>query len=132
MFAFFPLLDTKSSALIILAAVGGLVFHALMYGPQAAFITELFGTRVRYSGASLGYQLAGVIGGALAQIISVALLEATGSTLPIVLYVVGALAITIGAVLVSRETADDELERTAKPEEREIVEQPEALKPALR
>jgi metabolite-proton symporter len=132
MFAFFPLLDTKSSALIILAAVGGLAFHALMYGPQAAFITELFGTRVRYSGASLGYQLAGVLGGALAPIISVALLEATGSTLPIVFYVVGALAITIGAVLVSRETAEVELERTAKPEEREIVERPEALEPALR
>jgi metabolite-proton symporter len=132
MFAFFPLLDTKSSALIILAAVGGLAFHALMYGPQAAFITELFGTRVRYSGASLGYQLAGVLGGALAPIISVALLEATGSTLPIVLYVVGALAITIGAVLVSRETAEVELERTAKPEEREIMERPEELEPAVR
>jgi metabolite-proton symporter len=132
MFAFFPLLDTKSSALIILAAVGGLFFHALMYGPQAAFITELFGTRVRYSGASLGYQLAGVLGGALAPIISVALLEATGSTLPVALYVVGALAITIGAVLASRETSEVELERTAKPEEREIVERPEAFEPALR
>jgi MFS family permease len=60
------------------------------------------------------------------------LLEATGSTLPIVLYVVAALAITIGAVLVSRETAEDELERTAKPEEREIVERPEAIEPSLR
>jgi metabolite-proton symporter len=65
-FVFFPLLDTRSAFLIVVAAVGGLLFHAAMYGPQAAFISELFPTRVRYSGASVGYQLAGVLGGALA------------------------------------------------------------------
>jgi metabolite-proton symporter len=58
-FAFFPLLDTRSTLLIVVAAVGGLLCHAAMYGPQAAFISELFSTRVRYSGASLGYQIAG-------------------------------------------------------------------------
>jgi hypothetical protein len=58
-FVFFPLLDTESSFFIVLAAVGGLLCHAAMYGPQAAFISELFPTRVRYSGASLGYQIAG-------------------------------------------------------------------------
>jgi MFS family permease len=58
-FVFFPLLDTRSAFLIVVAAVGGLLFHAAMYGPQAAFISELFPTRVRYSGASVGYQLAG-------------------------------------------------------------------------
>ena len=127
MFVFFPLLDTESSALIVLAAAVGLFFHAMMYGPQAAFLTELFGTRVRYSGASLGYQLAGVLGGALAPIISVALLEATGSSLSVTLYVVFALAITIGAVAISRETSEEQLEETEKAEEKEIVEQPEAL-----
>jgi hypothetical protein len=50
----------------VAAATDGLIFHALMYGPQAAFIAELFGTRVRYSGASMGYQVAGIFGGALA------------------------------------------------------------------
>jgi metabolite-proton symporter len=132
MFAFFPLLDTESTGLIILAAVGGLFFHALMYGPQAAFITELFGTRVRYSGASLGYQLAGVLGGALAPIISVALLDATGSPMSVTLYVVAALAITIVAVFLSHETSEVELERAAKEEEREIVERPEAFESAPR
>ena len=104
----------------------------MMYGPQAAFLTELFGTRVRYSGASLGYQLAGVLGGALAPIISVALLEATGSSLSVTLYVVFALAITIGAVAISRETSEEQLEETEKAEEEKIVEQPEALGGASR
>ena len=58
-FVFFPLLDTRSAFLIVVAAVGGLLFHAAMYGPQAAFISELFPTRVRYSGASVGYSSPG-------------------------------------------------------------------------
>jgi len=106
---FFPLLDTKSTGLIILAGVGGLLFHALMYGPQASFITELFGTEVRYSGASLGYQIAGVLGGALAPIVAVALLSEFESPLSVSLYVVIALAITIAAVLFSHETAAADL-----------------------
>ena len=75
MFVFFALLDTGSFALIVLAAVVALIFHAAMYGPQAAFIAEMFPTKVRYTGASMGYQLAGILGGALAPIISVALLD---------------------------------------------------------
>ena len=74
-FVFFALLDTGSFALILLATVVALVFHAAMYGPQASFIAEMFPTRVRYTGASMGYQLAGILGGALAPIISVALLD---------------------------------------------------------
>ena len=115
-FAFFPLLDTKSSWLIVLAAVGGLVCHAAMYGPQAAFITELFGTEVRYSGASLGYQVAGVLGGALAPIIAVALLDRFDSGLAVSLYVLAALIVTMVAVLMARETAATDL-RADRPEE---------------
>ena len=59
-FPFFWLMDTEIAAVIWLAIVLGLVWHAMMYGPQASFFSELFGTRVRYSGASLGYQLASV------------------------------------------------------------------------
>ena len=109
-FAFFPLLDTGSWWAIVLAASGGLFFHALMYGPQAAFISELFGTRVRYSGASMGYQLAGIAGGALAPIIATALLAASGSSLAVSLYVAGALAITMIALVVARETAGVDLD----------------------
>nr|MBA2516587.1 MFS transporter [Solirubrobacterales bacterium] len=107
--AFFPLLDSKSSGLIIVAAVGGLVCHAAMYGPQAAFITEMFGTEVRYSGASLGYQLAGVFGGALAPIIAVALLNRYDSPVPVSIYVAAALSVTVAAVLISNETAAADL-----------------------
>jgi MFS family permease len=108
-FLFFPLLDTKSTVLIVVAAVGGLLFHAAMYGPQAAFISELFSTRVRYSGASLGYQIAGVLGGALAPIISIWLLDRFGSALPVSLYVLGGLLITIVSVWLAPETARTDL-----------------------
>ncbi|WP_370944107.1 MFS transporter [Amycolatopsis sp. cg5] len=103
-FAFFPLLATKSSLLIILATTVGLVLHGAMYGPQAAFFSELFGTKVRYSGASIGYQLASILAGGLAPLIATALLKSFGSTTPVALYLVGACAITVVAVLASRET----------------------------
>ena len=59
-FAIFPLVDSGSFWLITLAVSGGMVFLAMMYGPQAAFFTELFSTEVRYSGATLGYQFGAV------------------------------------------------------------------------
>ena len=74
-FVFFALLDTGNFALIVLAAVVALLLHAAMYGPQASFIAEMFPTAVRYTGASMGYQLAGILGGALAPIIATALLD---------------------------------------------------------
>ncbi|MCG5213870.1 MFS transporter [Streptosporangium sp. KLBMP 9127] len=117
-FAFFPLLDTRSTPLIILAAVIALITHAAMYGPQAAFIAELFSTRLRYSGASMGYQIAGVLGGALAPIISLALLQATGTTVAISLYVVVTLVITVIGLALAPETRDLDLataEPTAEP-----------------
>ena len=69
-FAIFPLVDTGSFWLIVLAISGGLIFVAMMYGPQAAFFTELFSTEVRYSGANLGYQLGAIFGGAFAPTIA--------------------------------------------------------------
>ena len=72
-FAVFPLVDTGNFWLITLAVSGGLVFLAMMYGPQAAFFTELFSTEVRYSGATLGYQFGAIIGGAFAPTIAVKL-----------------------------------------------------------
>jgi metabolite-proton symporter len=120
-FAFFPLLDTGRWWAVVAAAVGGLLFHALMYGPQAAFIAEQFGTRVRYSGASMGYQLAGIFGGALAPIIATALLAWSGSSLAVSLYVLGALTITLIALAAAPETAGEDLEQAAADEEREIA-----------
>ncbi len=117
-FIFFALLDTGSFVLIVLATVVALVLHAAMYGTQASFIAEMFPTKVRYSGASMGYQLAGILGGALAPIISVALLDKFDTSLVVSLYVVAVLAITTVCVLLAPETSridlhDDPADETA-------------------
>ena len=104
-FVFFALLDTGNLVLIVLATVVALVLHAAMYGPQASFIAEMFPTRVRYSGASMGYQLAGILGGALAPIISVALLDQFDTSLVVSIYVVLTLAVTTVCVLLAPETS---------------------------
>ncbi len=69
-FAIFPLVDTGNFWLIVLAITMGLIFVGMMYGPQAAFFTELFSTEVRYSGATLGYQFGAILGGAFAPTIA--------------------------------------------------------------
>ena len=69
-FAIFPLMASGSFILAVLAIAVGLTFLGMMYGPQAAFFAELFSTEVRYSGASLGYQLGAIIGGSFAPIIA--------------------------------------------------------------
>jgi metabolite-proton symporter len=104
-FVFFALLDTGSFALIVLAAVVALILHAAMYGPQASFIAEMFPTMVRYSGASMGYQLAGIVGGALAPIIATALLDRYDTSVVVSAYVVVVLAVTALCVLVAPETS---------------------------
>jgi MFS family permease len=105
-FFFFGLLDTNRSGPILLAVVVGLFFHTLMYAPQAAFFSELFGTSVRYTGASVGYQLASIFAGALAPIIAVDLLGSADekNTLAVALYVAAASALTIVAVFFAKET----------------------------
>jgi metabolite-proton symporter len=108
-FVFFILLDTGQFWLIVLATVVALVLHAAMYGPQAAFISEMFPTKVRYTGASMGYQLAGIIGGALAPIISVALLDRFDTWVAVSLYAVAMLLITIVCVLLAPETSKIDL-----------------------
>ena len=69
-FAIFPLVDTGNFGLVVLAISAGLIFVGMMYGPQAAFFTELFSTEVRYSGATLGYQFGAILGGAFAPTIA--------------------------------------------------------------
>jgi len=108
-FVFFAMLDTGQFWLIVLATVVALVLHAAMYGPQAAFISEMFPTKVRYTGASMGYQLAGILGGALAPIISVALLNRYGTSIAVSVYAVLMLLITIICVLLAPETSKIDL-----------------------
>jgi MFS family permease len=66
----FPLIDTGNFWLIVVGISAGLMSLGMMYGPQAAFFTELFSTEVRYSGASLGYQVGAIVGGAFAPTIA--------------------------------------------------------------
>ena len=110
-FIFFPLVNTRDDAMIVLAIVVGLIFTTLMYAPQAAFFSELFGTSVRYSGASLGYQLASVFAGGLAPLISVALLGTVDqrNTMAVSIYLAVAAGITFVSALVARETSGSSL-----------------------
>lgn len=109
-FIFFALLDRAQPVPMAVAVVVGLVIHAAMYGPQAAFVTEQFPTRVRYAGSSLAYTLAGILGGGFAPLIIVSLFRHYNSTLAVSLYVSAALVVTAVAVTVARETARRPLE----------------------
>jgi MFS family permease len=105
-FVFFGLIDSLSSGKVLLAVAVGLFFHSLMYAPQAAFFSELFGTSVRYTGASVGYQLASIFAGALAPIIAVELLGTVEekNTTAVAIYVTIASVLTVIAVLCAKET----------------------------
>jgi metabolite-proton symporter len=104
-FAVFPLIDTGSFLWICVSLAVGQVFVAMMYGPQAAFVAEMFTTDVRYSGASLGYQLGAIIGGGFAPIIATALLAEYQDTVGISIYMAIACAITLWSTWLLGETA---------------------------
>ena len=103
-FALFPLLGSGENLSIMIALVVGLVLHGAMYGPQAAFIAELFPTRIRYSGVSLAYQLTSIVAGSLAPIIALWLYREYQSALPVAIYVGASCAISGVSALLARET----------------------------
>ncbi|MBN3003083.1 MHS family MFS transporter [Chromobacterium alkanivorans] len=109
-FQYFQLMDSQQPLQIGVAVVGGLLVHAMMFGPQAAFVTEQFPSRVRYAGSSLAYTLAGIVGGGFAPLIITSLYRAFDSTLAISAYVLTALCLTLLALLLARETAKQALE----------------------
>ncbi len=108
-FLFFPMLASGEPVQIIAALVIGLVFHSAMYGPQAAFITELFPTRIRYSGVSLAYQLTSIVAGSLAPIIALWLYSEYESATPVAIYVGLACAISGLSAILAKETKGLEL-----------------------
>ncbi|MDX3853905.1 MFS transporter [Streptomyces sp. AK02-01A] len=109
MFPFFALIDSASFGNLLLAVTVGLVLHGAMYAPQAAFFSEMFATRMRYSGASIGAQFASVAAGAPAPLIATALLADYDSSTPISLYVIAAALITVVAIVCARETRHRDL-----------------------
>ncbi|MDA8651687.1 MHS family MFS transporter [Porticoccaceae bacterium] len=110
-FAVFPLVDTGNFWLVVLAITGGLVFLAMMYGPQAAFFTELFSTEVRYSGATLGYQFGAILGGAFAPTIAVKLWT-DFDIFWVSVYMAIAALLTLLSVMSLTETFQTDLNRT--------------------
>jgi metabolite-proton symporter len=108
-FAFFPMLASGDWATIVLAITIALVLHGTMYGPQAAFIAELFPTRIRYSGASIAYQLTSIFAGSLAPIIATALYRAHQDAFWIAVYVGTACLVSGITALLARETKGVEL-----------------------
>jgi len=102
-FALFPLIDTGSPLMITLAVTVGMIFLGMQYGPQAAYFTELFSTEVRYSGASLGYQIGAILGGALAPTIAVLLWTELG-IFYVSLYILLAAGLTLWSLSQLEET----------------------------
>ncbi len=103
-FVAFPMFDTGGTAMILGAIMLGLAVHGMMYAAQPAIMTEMFPTRMRYSGVSLGYQVTAIVAGSWAPLIGAALLREYDSWLPIAWYVLAAGAVSLVAALVLRES----------------------------
>ena len=103
-FALFPLLETRSFLWISVGIATAQVFGSIMYGPLAALLSEMFETRVRYSAATLGYQLGAIFGGGLAPSIATAILGKTGSAFGISVYMAITCAITFTCMWLLPET----------------------------
>jgi metabolite-proton symporter len=126
LFAFWPLVDSGNPGALVLALVLGQIFLSMMYGPQAAFYSEIFTTKVRYSGASMGYQFGSVLGGALAPIIATSLLAATGTSFSVGAYMAVVCAITGVCAFLLAETYGSDMDEAAEaaPERNPGVQEP--------
>ena len=100
----FPMMDTGNDLFILAAITTGLLFHALMYAGQPSIMAEMFPTRMRYSGVSLGYQVTSIVAGSLAPVIATILLQSSGSSVPVAVYLLAACTVTAVAVLALKET----------------------------
>jgi MFS family permease len=102
-FSFFQLIATGATFNVVIAMVVGLVLHGAMSGPEAAFISEMFSTPVRYSASSIAYQLSSILAGSVAPIIALELFRRTGSATAISLYLLGTCAVSLVAIALARE-----------------------------
>ena len=113
-FLIFPMIDSKSTVLLVLAVVVGQgIVHAAWYGPLAALYTELFSTRSRYTGASLGYQISG-LGAGIAPVAFASVLAAGGGTIVVSTIIAAFCLLSVGCIIALRETSSTDL--TADPE----------------
>ncbi|NUT97938.1 MAG: MFS transporter, partial [Saccharothrix sp.] len=112
-FPAFLLVNTRSPGLVVLAVVVALVLFAAMYGPQAAFFSELFTARLRYSGASLGYQVGVMLGGAFTPIIATWLYSQYRSFVPVAVFLLVTALVSCACVV--RLTAASRTELVPQP-----------------
>ncbi|MEU4617597.1 MFS transporter [Streptomyces umbrinus] len=101
----FLLIDTGSLLWLAVSTFVASCFLSIMYGPQAALFAELFTPEMRYTGASLGYQIAAVLGGGLAPFVMVLLLETTGTSMSVSAYIIGLAVIALGSIKVLADRA---------------------------
>lgn len=119
-FVFFPMIGGGSFLALAVGVSGALVIHAALYGPQAALITEQFSPRLRYTGSSLAYTLAGVIGGAPAPLIMAALLNWVDTWLILAAYLVLTAVLTVVGLWLARDPAPEEDVAPAAPASQEV------------
>jgi metabolite-proton symporter len=110
-FLYFALLNTREPVWVVAAIVMSLIPHAMQYGPQASLIAESFTPRMRYSGASIGYQLASVIAGGPAPLIAAALFAHYKSGTPIAVYIMLCSVVTIAAVSFMKDHTGKDISR---------------------
>jgi MFS family permease len=101
---FFPALNTGNFGIVLGSVSFGLFVQSLCYAPQAAMMSEIFPTRMRYSGSSFSYQVATIFAGSIAPLVATSLLNAFGGTGPIVVYLLGVIVLSIVALLSLHET----------------------------
>ncbi|WP_375000232.1 MFS transporter [Aeromicrobium sp. CTD01-1L150] len=103
-FVAWPLINTANPALVITTIAIGIAAQGIMFGPLAAFVAEMFSTKVRNSGSSFGFQIAGVFGGAIAPFTAQLLLTSFGSTSAVSIYVALMAALAVVSAYLARET----------------------------
>jgi MFS family permease len=103
---FFPLVGDGSFVALIIGVLLALVIHSALYGPQAALVTEQFSERLRYTGSSLAYTLAGVIGGAPAPLLFTALLAGYDTWVAVACYLAVTAVVSLVGVLIARDGRD--------------------------
>ena len=123
-FLLFWATDTGSFWLVLAAHIFGLGALSVSYGPQAAFYAEMFGTRVRYSGISLGYQGGSIFGGALAPFIASWLVASTGTSTSIAVYVAALAVLSFVCAFLATETYESDID-AERPEERQLIREAE-------
>jgi len=120
-FLAFPMFGSGAPAIVLGAILIGMLVHALMYAAQPAIMAEMFPTRMRYSGVSLGYQVTAIVAGSWAPLVGTALLRAYDDWTPIAIYIAVAGAISLGSALVMKETRGTSLLAVDREDQRRLA-----------